>query len=124
MPFSIGIILTLFVTSAITAASQILFKQTTNVVTSGTASTTLAQRLFDLLMMPNFLLALCLYGAAFLLWIWLLSKSSLSILYPIGLSLNVVLALIAARFFLHESITTVNVVGIIVIITGIFIVTR
>lgn len=124
MSLPIGMIFILLVTSIVTATSQILFKQTTNVVTAGTASSTYVQRFLELLMMPNFLIALLLYGVAFLLWIWLLSKTSLSIIYPIGLSLNVVLALIAARYFLHESITPFHLAGIAIIIIGIFIVAR
>lgn len=116
-------ILVLLATSVITAASQILFKQATTVA-GGDVSTTYVQRFLELLMMPSFLCALFLYGAAFILWIWLLSKNSLSILYPVGLSLNVILALVAARLYLHESITPLHLIGIAVIVIGIFLVAR
>lgn len=117
-------IFALLATSLVTVVSQTLFKQATTAVTnSGTASTYVG-RFLELLMMPSFLFALFLYGVAFMIWVWLLSKDSLSMLYPIGLSLNVVFALISAQLFLGESITLLQVSGIIVIIVGIFIVAR
>ena len=117
-------IVVLLVTCIITAVSQMLFKQAATIVTANTAQATNIHKFLELLMMPSFLFALFLYGAAFILWIWLLSKSSLSVIYPIGLSLNVILALVAAHYFLNESITMLNIVGIIVIIIGIFIVSQ
>jgi len=117
-------IITLFIASAATAVSQILFKQGTITVMTNHASEPLARRLIELLAIPSFILGVFLYGSALLLWIWLLSKTSLSILYPIGLSLNVVLALLAARFFLNETISPIHIAGVAIIILGIFIVAR
>lgn len=115
-------ILALLATSLVTVVSQTLFKQATNVVTSNGVAATYVGRFLELLMMPSFIFALFLYGVAFVIWVWLLSRDSLSMLYPIGLSLNVVFALISAHLFLGESITSLQVAGIFVIIIGIFIV--
>jgi len=124
MSFSFGMLITLFIASVATAVSQILFKQGTNAVITNNASLTLARRFLELLMIPSFILGIFLYGSALLLWIWLLSKTSLSILYPVGLSLNVILALVAARLFLHETITPLHMLGIVIICIGIFLVAK
>lgn len=117
-------IFALLATSLATVVSQTLFKQATNVVTGNGVAVTYIGRFMELLMMPSFIFALCLYGVAFMIWVWLLSKDSLSMLYPIGLSLNVVFALISAHLFLNETITSLQVAGIFIIIIGIFIVAR
>lgn len=122
MSSSLSMILALLATSLVTVVSQTLFKQATNVVTSNGVAATYVGRFLELLMMPSFIFALFLYGVAFVIWVWLLSRDSLSMLYPIGLSLNVVFALISAHLFLGESITSLQVAGIFVIIIGIFIV--
>ncbi len=124
MSLSLGALIALVASSAFAVLSQTLFKQATNVVTVNGNAPTFVARFMELLLMPSFLIALFFYGVAFVIWVWLLSKSSLSILYPIGLSLNVVLALISAHFFLKESITLLQIGGIVVIIIGIFIIAR
>ena len=124
MPLSISMVIVLVTTSVMTAVSQMLFKQSATAVTTGATSATNAHKFLELLMIPSFLFALFLYSAAFVLWMWLLSKSTLSILYPIGLSLNVILALVAAHYFLNESITALQLTGIAFVIVGIFIIAR
>jgi drug/metabolite transporter (DMT)-like permease len=81
-------------------------------------------RFWHLLWLPSFEIALVLYGLSFVIWVWLLSKSPLSILYPIALSMNVVVALLSARWFLGETLTLTHMLGIGVIIIGIFLVAR
>ncbi len=106
-----------------TATCQVLFKKTLSAV--GAAPTipgAYASYFMQLLLAPQFLAGLFLYGLAFLLWIYLLSRTSLALVYPIGIAINVIVTLAAARFFLGEALTPVHIVGVIVIFVGIFIV--
>ena len=115
----------LALTSVVTAASQTLFKRALTIVgnpPSGAGD--YAPFFVNLLTMPSFVFALFLYGLAFILWIFLLSRSSLSLIYPIGISLNVLLTLGTARLVLGESLTLTHVAGVFIILAGIFIVTR
>ena len=115
----------LAVTSIVTAGSQTLFKQTLTRIGNPPHSVgEYAPFFLNLLTTPAFLLALFLYGLAFILWIFLLSRNSLSLIYPIGIALNVLFTLGTARFVLGESLSIVHVGGVLVILTGIFIVTR
>ncbi len=123
MTLSFSLILALISTSLITVVSQTLFKHTTSIVTVP-AGASFIQKLTAYFLTPTFLVALVLYGLAFVIWIWLLSKDSLSILYPLGLSLNVIFALVSASLFLGETITVHQIVGIGIIILGIFVVAR
>jgi len=124
MSLPLSMILVLVTTSLITTASQILFKQSATIVTANAAGGSNLYKLLQLLLMPSFIVALFLYATAFLIWMWLLSKNFLSVIYPIGLSLNVVVALIAARYFLNETITPLHMIGVMIIIVGIFIISR
>jgi len=115
----------LLVTSIATAASQTLFKRAltmTGVAPGGGVE--YGSFFIRLLMLPSFLIALFLYGSAFLLWIYLLSRTQLSIIYPIGIALNVIITLAATRYFLGEALSLSQVLGVLIIFAGIFIVTH
>jgi multidrug transporter EmrE-like cation transporter len=117
--------LLLSLTSLVTAASQTLFKYTlTGSGEPPKEGSDYVPFFLGLIQTPSFLIALFFYGLAFVLWIVLLSRNSLSLIYPIGISLNVLLTLITARFILGESLSLIHVIGIMVILCGIFIVTR
>ena len=124
MSLPLSVVLALLLSSTFAVASQTLFKHTSTLVTTHGEAVSFVGRFIELLQMPSFIFALVLYGLAFVVWVWLLSKDSLSVLYPIGLSLNVVLALASAHFFLSESISTTQIIGVCIIIAGIFIVAR
>jgi drug/metabolite transporter (DMT)-like permease len=114
----------LALTSLVTAASQTLFKQvlTANQIVIK-ADKSIFSTFIGLVSSPVFLGALVLYGLAFILWIYLLSRTQLSIIYPIGISLNVLLMLFTARFVLGESLTVGQIFGIAVILVGIIFIT-
>lgn len=62
--------------------------------------------------------------ALFILWLFLISKTELSALYPAIIGLNFVLISIAARIVFKEYLSPWQIVGIIVIIIGIFLVLK
>lgn len=77
----------------------------------------LAARIFQ----NTWLLAgLFLYGISFFLWLFVISKIKLNTAYPVATSLNFSLVVIFSWFFLKEQMVPVQVLGIAVIIFGIF----
>jgi len=112
----------------VTATSQTLFKQvlTTKDIVFQTekGASGFISSFLSLLMTPSFLAALFLYGLAFVLWISLLSRSQLSIIYPIGIALNILLTLTTARFILGEPITLIHTIGVAVILFGMVLIMR
>ena len=63
---------------------------------------------------------LFLLGVSFLLWIWLVSKIQLNILYPVTVSMQLVLLALGSWLWFHETLTLTQFVGMAVIIFGIF----
>lgn len=63
---------------------------------------------------------LFLYGISFVLWIFVISKIKLNTAYPIATSLNFSLVVIFSWLFLKEQIFPIQILGIAVILFGIF----
>lgn len=63
------------------------------------------------------------YGTSFLIWIKVLSKVELSYAYPM-VSLGYVITTLYAYFFLNENISIERVLGIFLIIGGVFLISR
>lgn len=72
---------------------------------------------------PSFLAGGILYVAATGLWLVILSKLPLSIAYPVQ-SLSYVLGLIGAWFIFKESINMNQIIGILLIISGVFFIAK
>lgn len=65
---------------------------------------------------------ICFVMSAFL-WLFVLSKLSVSIAYPLG-SLGYIFTAILAYFFLNEPLTVAKFLGIFLICLGVFVLTR
>lgn len=63
---------------------------------------------------------LFLFGISFLLWLFVISKIKLSVAYPISTSLNFILIALFSWLFLREQLLPTQILGIVVIIFGIF----
>lgn len=63
-------------------------------------------------------------GVSFVLWVWLLSKMQLNIFYPIALSTQIILIGLASRFFFKEPLSVVQFMGVLLIIFGVFLLTK
>lgn len=72
---------------------------------------------------PALLLGLAVFGVSAFLWLVALMKADLSFAYPF-LSLSYVVVLIGGSLLFAEKITTLRIIGFLVIISGIFIVAR
>ena len=68
----------------------------------------------------NVLGALAMFGIAFFLWTWVLSKMQLNIAYPIAVAVQLILLGLGSWFLLKESMSVVQITGIFIIIFGIF----
>ncbi|MCX6790660.1 MAG: SMR family transporter [Candidatus Gribaldobacteria bacterium] len=63
---------------------------------------------------------LTFFGLAFFFWILTLSKIKLSIAYPISTALNLSLVTLFSCFIFRENLSAIQIVGIFVIMVGIF----
>ena len=64
----------------------------------------------------------CCYVVSFLLYLFLVSRSELSILFPVATGISCILVLVASAFILKETVSPMNWIGAIVIVIGILLV--
>ena len=65
------------------------------------------------------ILGIISYLLSFILWLIIVNRSELSYIYPLSIGFINIAILLGSNLVLHESITTRNVVGSIIIIIGI-----
>jgi len=95
------------------AAAQLLLKAGTNAMPLG----------LRLAIEPHILAGLACYVVSVVVWIVALSRVPVSIAYPM-LSIGYVVNAIAAWYLLGEAVTPMRLVGIGIIVLGVFIVAR
>jgi len=95
------------------AAAQLLLKAGTNAMPLGVR----------LALEPHILGGLACYVVSVVVWVVALSRVPVSIAYPM-LSIGYVVNAIAARYLLGETLTPMRLVGIGIIVLGVFIVAR
>lgn len=83
----------------------------------------LADDIMKIARTPEILLGLLLFASSFFIWIKVISRSELSLAYPMA-SLGYVNVLLFSHVLFNEAITVNKIVGIAVIITGVFILNR
>lgn len=88
------------------------------------SKTTLISDLFKIGANPYIIGGLALYGFSFVLWLRVLSISDLSKSYPIFVTFVFILTTIGSVMFLKESVSSMRIVGILILIAGIFLVAR
>lgn len=67
---------------------------------------------------PWFYCAFFFYGTATFTWVKILTQMKISVAYPI-LSISYILTAIGAYYFFNERLTSLNMVGIFLIMTGV-----
>lgn len=82
------------------------------------------QELTKAAMSPFIIGGLFLYGFSFIIWLRVLTIADLSRAYPIFATIVFLLTTIGSAIFLKENISLLRVVGIIIMICGIFIAAR
>lgn len=116
--------LLILVSTLAAVVSQFLFKK--GIATVGGLNFSLANFwlvIKSIFKSPYILIGLVFYGLGFLLWLFVLSKLKLSIVYPFT-ALNIVLITLISHFFLKESISILQIVSVVLICTGIVLLTK
>ena len=72
---------------------------------------------------PYIIIGLFLYGLSFALWLIVLSKLEVSLAYPL-LSIGYIIMPFVGYLFLDESLSVARIVGICIIIVGVYVVSR
>jgi multidrug transporter EmrE-like cation transporter len=78
---------------------------------------------WHILLNPWVLFSIFIYIFSIAIWIFVLSRVDVSIAYPF-LSLGYVLNTVAAHYWLHERFTFLRIFGVVVILLGVFIITK
>lgn len=73
---------------------------------------------------PFIIVGLSLYGFSFLIWLRVLSFNDLTKAYPIFVSAVFVLTTIASTRLLDESVSLTRIIGMAIVLVGIFIIAR
>ena len=79
--------------------------------------------IFSIVTNSYIIVGVFLYGTAFILWLGALSTLDVSYMYPL-LSLGYVLTVVFAFLFIHENITLLRWIGVLLIFLGSFLITK
>ena len=85
---------------------------------------TLVQTIFRAARQPMVWVGVISFAMALMFYSVVLSKLNLSIAYPLMVSLGLIIVILASYFFLTESISVVQVVGFVLIIAGVWLVSK
>lgn len=80
--------------------------------------------LFRLVFSPLILLAIASYGVGVIFYMFMLSRLDLSFLYPVMTALGLIIAAFVSATFFREQISLARLGGIVVMIIGVFLVSR
>ena len=75
---------------------------------------------FSMLKNLNIFGSLVMFGIAFFLWTWVLSKMQLNVVYPIAVAVQLILLAVGSWLLLKETLSVAQIAGILIIIFGIF----
>ena len=84
---------------------------------------TLVHQYIRILLNPFVIAGLVGFFVSMLVWLYVLSRMELSFAYPF-VALNYVLILFGSHFLLKEAITPMKVIGVVVIVIGVYLVAR
>lgn len=84
----------------------------------------LVEELTKAALSPFIISGLVLYGLSFIIWLRVLSFNDLSRAYPIFATIVFLLTTLGSAIFLKENVSLVRVVGIAIMLIGIYIVAR
>jgi drug/metabolite transporter (DMT)-like permease len=114
----------ILVSVAIAAAAQLTLKHGMNQVVATNGQVGLdGGSLRTVVTTPSVWLGLVLFGGSAVIWLVVLSRTTLSFAYPFA-SLTYVLILLADRFLLHQQVPPLRYAGVAFIIVGIVLVAQ
>ena len=117
-------LLAIFVSVSLAVVGQLLLKM--GMLRVGKFSfniSTLVHQYARILLNPFVIAGLFGFFVSMLIWLYVLSRMELSFVYPF-VALNYVLILLGSYFLFKETITPLKIVGVAVIIIGVFLVAR
>ena len=117
-------VLAIFISILLAVAGQLLLKM--GMLRIGKFSfniSTLVHQYIKILLNPLVIAGLFGFFISMLIWLYVLSRMELSFAYPF-VALNYVLILFGSYFLLKEAITPMKVIGVIVIVVGVYLVAR
>lgn len=85
---------------------------------------TMTTDLFRLAVNPFVIFGLTFYGLGFLIWLKILTDFEVSKVYPVMVSITTVLVLLGSSLVLKENVSFLRVVGVTILLFGVFIVFR
>lgn len=100
----------------LSTSGLILFKLGSNNLSIG-----LSKSIFSMNLPFLSLMGLLCYLCSFLLWMYLISKSDISFIVPLGVAVTNIAVLIGSYVILKESISGASIVGTILIIIGVIV---
>lgn len=116
----------LLITSVIfnVTANILLKKGVTSFGGISGAKTNLIPDLIRAATTPYIWIGLSLYGLSFLIWLRVLSFNDLSRAYPIFATIVFLLTTVGSIRFLNEGVSPTRIIGIVIMLVGIYIVAR
>jgi len=117
-------LLAIFVSVALAVVGQLLLK--IGMLRVGRFSldiSTIIQQYTRILLNPFVIAGIIGFALSMLVWLYVLSRLELSIAYPF-VALNYVLILFASHFLLKETITPLKIMGVAVIVIGVYLISR
>jgi len=113
----------LVIATILTAAlSQLIFKSVT-LKSIGYLNFSLENLIFlfgKIIKNPTMLTGIFLYGLSFLLWLFVISRIRLGVVYPLAASSIVALVVIGSWILYQESLSSTQIIGIFTILIGFF----
>ena len=111
-----ALLATILGTVCLSAVAQVALKVGTRSLSSG-AGKGLPGVLLSVASSPFIWLGLGIYGASVLAWLWVLSKTDVSVAYPfVGISF--VLTAVMGAVLLHENVSPLRIAGTALVIFG------
>ena len=87
-------------------------------------SSTIVSDLIKVALSPLIVGVLFLYGFSFIIWLRVLTFNDLSKVYPVFVTFVFILTTVGSFLLLKESVSVMRIVGIAILILGVFIVAR
>ena len=117
---TLRILLLIFVSVSLSAGAQILFRIGMTAVHARSAALgdSAPSTLLLALMNPAVLGGFVAYGVSALLWLFVLARTEVSVAYPF-VGLGFVITMLAGWLLLHEPITTLRVIGTLLVCIGV-----
>lgn len=116
-------LLLILLTVFINTSGQLVLKTGMNKVGHISIRHNLLGGLWSAVTTPHVILGFTFYVVSAALWLVILSKVQLSWAFPM-LSMSYVLVVVLSHFFLHETISLQKMMGTLVIVLGVFLVSR